>query len=55
MSIIISPTEKQEITKIVCPDCKEKVKGVGLLKDSKIDGLTFRCRKCGAYKTVKTQ
>lgn len=55
MPIIITPTERQEITKIVCPDCKEKVKGVGLLKDSKIDGLTFRCRKCGAYKTVKTQ
>ena len=55
MSIIISSTEKQQITKIVCPECKEKVKSVGLLKESKIEGLTFRCRKCGAYKTVKTE
>ena len=55
MAIVIRSTERQEITKIVCPDCGEKVKGVGLLKKSKIEGLAFRCRRCGAYKTVKTE
>lgn len=59
MSILISPsekkTEKNELTKLVCPDCKEKVKGIGLEKDSKVEGLVFRCKKCGAYKTVKTE
>lgn len=55
MSIIITPVQRQEITKIVCPDCGEKLKGIGLLKDSKIEGLAFRCRRCGAYKAVKTK
>lgn len=55
MPIIITPTERQEITKIVCPDCKEKVKGVGLLKDSKIDGLTFKCNRCKKLWSIKSE
>lgn len=50
----IVPAEKQEITKIICPDCKERVKDVGLAKDSQINGLLVHCRKCGALKEVKT-
>ena len=55
MPITITPTEKQEITKIVCPDCKEKVRQVGLLKESKIIGLTFKCKRCGKLWTVKSE
>lgn len=55
MPITITPTEKQEITKIVCPDCKEKVRHVGLLKESKIIGLTFKCKRCGKLWTVKSE
>ncbi len=55
MPITITPTEKQEITKIVCPDCKEKVRQVGLLKESKIQGLTFKCKRCGKLWTVKSE
>ena len=53
--LIIVPAEKQEITKIVCPSCRERVKDVGLAKDSKVDGLLFRCRKCGAYNKLTTK
>ena len=38
--------EPSSITKIVCPKCREKVQNVGLLDGSKIEGLTFRCKKC---------
>ena len=50
----IVTTERQEVTKLVCPDCKERVKGVGLAKGSSITGIVFKCRKCGAWKEVKT-
>lgn len=55
MPISITPTNKKDITKIICPDCGERVRGVGLEKDSKIDGLVFRCRRCGTYKVVKSE
>lgn len=58
MSICISPTakrsEKGEITRIICPVCGEKVRSVGLLKDSRVDGLVFRCRGCGEFMSVTT-
>ena len=47
-------SEKGENTRNICPECGEKVRGVGLLKDSRVDGLVFRCRKCGAFLTVTT-
>ena len=59
MSILITPiekkTEKNEITKIICSKCGEKLKGVGLEKESRVEGLVFRCKKCGAYMGVKTE
>jgi uncharacterized Zn finger protein len=55
MPITITPTDKQEITRIVCPDCKEKVKFVGLLKESKIDGLAVKCKRCGRLWKVKSE
>ena len=54
MSMTISPAAKTEVSKIVCPSCGERVKNVGLLKDSRVKGLVFRCKRCGAYHEVKT-
>ena len=50
----IVQTEQSEITKLVCPKCSEKVPRVGLTKNSKIQGLTFKCRKCGTLWSVST-
>lgn len=55
MPIIIKKTDRKDFTKLVCPDCGERLKGVGLLKDSRVDGLTFKCNKCGATWTVTTE
>lgn len=55
MPLTIIPSEKQEITKIVCPACKEKVRYVGLAKESKISGLLFKCKRCGSQWTVKSE
>jgi uncharacterized Zn finger protein len=55
MPLIITPTDRTDITRIVCPECKEKVHLVGLLKGSKIDGLTFRCKRCGRFWSVKSE
>ncbi len=55
MPIIITPQEKNEVTKIVCPGCNERVRLVGLLKESKISGLTFKCKRCGKLWNVKTE
>lgn len=51
----IEPIEQSEITRLVCPACKEKVPRVGLLKRSKIIGLSFKCRKCGRIWEAKTE
>lgn len=48
MAITILPTKPSEITRIICPECGEKVRGVGLEKDSKVYGLTFTCKRCRA-------
>lgn len=55
MSMQVVPAHRDEVTKIICPDCGEKVKGVGLLKGSRVEGLVFRCKKCGAYKEVRSK
>ena len=55
MPITITRAQKNEITKIVCPDCNEKVRFVGLLKESKIEGLTFKCKRCGELWAVKSE
>lgn len=51
----ITPAEKTDITRIVCPACGEKVARVGLLKNSRVDGLTFKCRRCGKLWVIKTE
>ena len=53
--IEIFPVEPSEVSRIVCPKCGTKLPQVGLKKDSKVDGLTFRCGKCGALQGVKTE
>ena len=55
MPLTIIPAEKQEITKIVCPSCKEKVRYVGLAKESKVDGLLFACPRCGSRWKLKSE
>ena len=55
MPVTITPTEKKDITKIVCPSCNERVRFIGLIKESKIDGLTFKCRRCGKLWNVKSE
>lgn len=55
MPILIKKTDRKDYTKIVCPECGERVKGVGLLKNSKVDGLTFKCKRCGQAWTLKTE
>ena len=42
----IIPAEGANITKIICPYCNERVRGVGIKKESHIVGLTFKCRRC---------
>jgi transposase-like protein len=54
MSLQIIPTDKTDVTKIVCPACGERVKQIGLRKGSIIEGLSFKCKKCGTYWEVKT-
>ncbi|MBR2507237.1 MAG: hypothetical protein IKB70_10155 [Bacilli bacterium] len=51
----ITPTVESEITKIVCPHCNTKVQRIGLTKDSKVCGLTFKCRCCGKLFEVTTE
>lgn len=53
--ICIKPTDTAEITKLVCPHCNEKLPRIGLRKGSKIEGLTFRCRRCGLLWEVTTE
>lgn len=53
--LIICPAKEAEITKIVCPKCREKVPRIGMEKGSRIDGLTFKCRRCGNLWRIKTE
>lgn len=54
MPIIIKPTDTKDFTKLKCPACDQRVKGVGLLKDSKVDGVTFICAQCRRTWVIKT-
>lgn len=51
----IAPAEKGELTKLYCPRCSERVRGVALLKGSTVDGLTFTCKRCRIVYGVKTK
>lgn len=55
MPIIMKKTDRKDITKIVCANCGERVKGVGLLKDSRVDGVTFKCSKCKTAWIITTE
>lgn len=52
---IIFPAKVSDVTKIICPQCNEKVPRIGLKQDSKVDGLTFKCRRCGELWEVKSE
>ena len=52
--LIVIPAEASEVTRLKCPECKEKLPLVGVKKDSRIDGLCFKCKRCGALWSVKT-
>jgi hypothetical protein len=53
--LTITPAPGAAITKIICPACNEKVPRLGLLPGSKVEGLTFKCKRCGALWEVKTE
>lgn len=49
----IAPAAEAEITKIVCPHCHERLPRVGLLKNSNVKGLTFKCGRCARLWEVR--
>jgi predicted RNA-binding Zn-ribbon protein involved in translation (DUF1610 family) len=51
----ITPAPGAQVTKIMCPTCNEKIPRIGLLPGSKIEGMTFKCKRCGALWEVKTE
>lgn len=53
--ITIVPADKSIVTKLVCPECKESVRGVGIEKGSTINGLLFTCRGCKHRWRVETK
>jgi transposase-like protein len=55
MPIIIKKTERKDITKIVCPECGERLRGIGLFKESHVVGLGFKCKRCHAAWEVTTE
>ncbi len=54
MPIIIKPAERQSVSRVVCPQCGEKLRDVGLSRGSQITGLSFKCRRCGKLWAVET-
>lgn len=53
--LTIIPAEASEVTRLKCPECEEKLPRVGIKKDSQIEGLTFKCKRCGKLWGVKTK
>ena len=53
--LIIIPAEACKVTRLKCPECKEKLPLVGIKKDSQIDGLSFTCKRCGRLWETKTK
>ena len=51
----ITPARECEITKVICPQCGERLPKVGLLKSSHIEGMTFRCGKCKKLWAVSSE
>lgn len=55
MAIKITETDRSDVVRIACPDCGEKVRGVGLLRNSTIHGLTFKCKRCGKLWAIESE
>ena len=55
MPITITPAEKQDVTKIVCPHCGLRLRDVALAKGSKTDGLLFVCSRCKNRWNLKSE
>lgn len=53
--ITMTPAPKSDVTRLYCPECKEKVRGMGLIKDSIVTGLSITCRNCKRMWLVKTE
>lgn len=51
----IIPIDITDVTKLVCPHCKEKVSRVGLTKESQVVGLVFKCKRCSKFWEVRTE
>ena len=49
----IVPSKEQSVRRIACPFCEEKIKGIGVLPGGSIDGLAFKCKRCGKFWEVK--
>ena len=49
------PVKATEFTKLVCPKCNERVQRIVLAKGSRVDGLKFKCKKCGEFWKVKSE
>ena len=55
MPIMYKKTDRKDFTKLVCPGCRTRLRGVGVFKDSKIDGLTFECCRCKCAWEITTE
>jgi hypothetical protein len=55
MPIVVKPSGKKELTKISCCACGEKLRGVGLEKDSIVYGLNVKCTKCGKFNEISAE
>jgi predicted RNA-binding Zn-ribbon protein involved in translation (DUF1610 family) len=53
--VTIFPAEPQEVTSLECPACKQRVARIKLCKDSVIEGLTFKCKRCGRLWGVRAE
>jgi predicted RNA-binding Zn-ribbon protein involved in translation (DUF1610 family) len=53
--ITLKKTDRKDIVKIKCPDCGERLSNVALFRESKIEGLTFKCKKCATAWEIKTE
>ena len=53
MPIVVKPSDKKELTKISCCACGEKLRGVGLEKDSVVYGLNVKCSRCGRFNEIR--
>lgn len=51
----IVETTEAKVTKIECPKCNVKLPRTGLLDNSEIRGLVFKCKRCGCYWEVLTR